>query len=205
MFDAQIRSKIDPTLNAIGRQALARGLTADAVTWIGFGCGIAAAFFVATGSFILALAFIFLSRLMDGLDGAVARASQTTDRGGFLDITLDFFFYGAIPAAFAVADPQANALPAVLLIMSFYMNGSAFLAYAIIAEKRHLSTTAQGIKSLYYLTGIAEGAETIAVFTLMCLMPSWFGPLAYLFAAICIASAAARVAMGVYAFDPENG
>lgn len=59
---------------------------------------------------------IFLSRLCDALDGAVARQGQPTDAGGFLDITLDFLFYASIPLAFAVADPGANALAAAVLL-----------------------------------------------------------------------------------------
>ena len=53
-----------------------------------------------------------MSRLFDGLDGAVARASTKTDRGGFLDIVLDFAFYGAIPLGFVLADPAGNAVAA---------------------------------------------------------------------------------------------
>ena len=179
-------------------------MSADVVTWAGFAIGAAAAILITIGAFYIAMGFILLSRFADGLDGAIARATARTDRGGFLDITLDFFFYGAVPAAFAVADPATNALPAAILIMSFYMNGSAFLAFAIMAEKRKMSTKAQGLKSLYYLTGIAEGAETILVFALMCLKPDWFSMLAYGFAVICVISAAARVAIGVRAFAPSK-
>ena len=69
------------------------------------------------------------SRVLDGLDGATARASRLTDRGGFLDIVFDFIFYGAIPLAFALRDPGANALAAAVLLFSFYVNGASFLAY----------------------------------------------------------------------------
>ena len=52
-----------------------------------------------------ALLLFILNRLFDGLDGAVARATRRTDRGGFLDIVFDFAVYGAVPLAFALREP----------------------------------------------------------------------------------------------------
>ncbi|WP_067339542.1 CDP-alcohol phosphatidyltransferase family protein [Stappia indica] len=195
MFDARLRPLIDPPLNAAGRRLAAAGVGADAVTLAGFACGIAAAFAICWHAPLLAALLILANRLADGLDGAVARARARTDRGGYLDIVLDFFFYGAIPFAFALADPAANALAASALLLSFYMNGASFLGFAIMAEKRGLATSAQGAKSLYYLGGLAEGAETIAVFLAFCLLPAAFAPIAWAFAAVCAVSATARLVM----------
>jgi len=199
MFDARLRPLIDPPLNSMGRLLAETGVGANAVTLTGFVLGMAAAAAIASGHFLAGFLLIALNRLADGLDGAVARATRKTDLGGYLDITLDFFFYGAIPLAFAIENPEANALAAAALLASFYANGSAFLAFAIMAEKNRLSTTAQGSKSLYYLGGLAEGTETIALFLLMALVPAWFPVLAWLFAAVCFVSAAARVLIGVKA------
>ncbi|MBL4645169.1 MAG: CDP-alcohol phosphatidyltransferase family protein, partial [Rhizobiales bacterium] len=146
--------------------------------------------------FYLGLLGILVSRLADGLDGAVARASKPSDLGGFLDISLDFFFYGAIPLAFAIADPVNNALPAAVLLASFYATGSSFLAYAIMAEKRKITTSAKGIKSLFYIGGLAEGTETIGVFVAFCLFPNHFGWIAYAFSVICFITALNRIVIG---------
>ncbi|GGE93041.1 CDP-alcohol phosphatidyltransferase family protein [Stappia taiwanensis] len=195
MFDPILRRLVDPPLNAAGRRLAASGLHADTVTLAGFALGLGGAAAIVFGHGWIALALILLNRLADGLDGALARAGRQTDRGGYLDIVLDFFFYGAVPFAFALAAPQANGLAAAALLLAFYMNGASFLAFAVMAEKRRLSTEAQGRKSLYYLGGLAEGGETIAVFAAMCLFPGWFPPLAYGFALLCTVSALARVAM----------
>ncbi|WP_417685144.1 CDP-alcohol phosphatidyltransferase family protein [Roseibium sp.] len=195
MFDARLRPLIDPPLNRAGRWLAARGASANQITLTGFGFALVAGALIGAGRSDLALIFVILNRLCDGLDGAVARVTGKTDLGGYLDIVLDFIFYGGIPLAFAVQDPAGNALAAAVLLFSFYANGSAFLAFAVIAEKRGFVTTAQGQKSLFYLSGIAEGAETIALFCLMCLWPSGFALLAYGFAAVCVVSAAARVVM----------
>lgn len=197
MFDARLRPLIDPPLNELGRRVAGTGIGANTVTLFGFALGMGAAIAIACGYFLLGFLLIALNRFADGLDGAVARANRKTDLGGYLDITLDFFFYGAIPLAFALQDPEANALAATALLASFYANGSAFLAFAIMAEKNKLTTTVQGSKSLYYIGGLAEGAETIALFLLMALLPDWFPVLAWGFAVICFLSAAARVLIGV--------
>lgn len=199
MFDARLRQVIDPSLNRAGHALAQRGVQANAVTVIGFVFGFLAFVALAFSMPLLALAFLVINRLCDGLDGAIARASSKTDLGGYLDIVLDFFFYGLFPLGFALADPQQNALAAAVLLFSFYANGSSFLAFSIMAEKRGLKTEAQGAKSLYYLGGLTEGGETIAVFCLMCLWPAAFAELAFVFAAACIMSAVARVAIATRA------
>lgn len=193
MFDARLRPLIDPPLNAAGRLFARARIGADVVTVTGFLCGISGAIAIVFNEMWVALGLILLGRLMDGLDGAIARASTPTDRGGFLDIALDFIFYGSVPLAFAMLNPYQNALPAAGLIASFYANGSVFLAFAILAGKRGLETKLQGEKSIHYLAGLAEGAETIAVFVAFCLFPQAFPWLAGLFALVCYLSAAARL------------
>jgi phosphatidylglycerophosphate synthase len=196
MFDTALRPWIDPPLNATGRWLAAHGVTADQVTVAGFGIGLGAALLVAFGQFGLGLVLILSNRLADGLDGAIARATKPTDRGAFLDITFDFMFYASIPVAFALSDPARNALAAATLIASFLANGGAFLAYAIAAAKRGLATSAQGEKSMYYVTGLAEGGETIAVFCALCLWPDAFSWIAYVFSTLCMLSAIGRLLVG---------
>jgi phosphatidylglycerophosphate synthase len=195
MLDARLRPLIDPPLNAAARRLTAAGITADQLTIAGAVFGVSAACAIATGAFFAGLALFLGGRLLDGLDGAVARQSRPTNRGAFLDIALDFSVYAAIPLAFAVHDPLRNALAASALLAGFLVNGTAFLAFAVMAERLKIESRVQGLKSLYYLSGLAEGTETIIVFVAFCLVPQWFAPLAYGFAALCCISGAARVAM----------
>ena len=205
MFDSRLRSLIDPPLNRLGERIARAGISANAITVAGFLIGMSALPFIAAGWFALAALLVAISRLADGLDGAVARATKKTDFGGFLDIVLDFIFYGAVPLAFALHAPETNALPCAVLLLSFFANGTTFLAYATIAAKRAMETTAQGIKSLYYMVGLAEGAETIAFLIAICLFPEWFPVLAYIYATLCFASAAGRIALAsqTLADEPE--
>jgi phosphatidylglycerophosphate synthase len=148
------------------------------------------------------LALLLLNRLADGLDGAVARrGAGLTDRGGFLDIVLDFVLYSGIVFAFALADPARNALPAAFLIFSFVGTGASFLAFAVMAAKRGIATEARGRKSLYYLGGLTEGAETIACLALFCLVPAAFPALAWGFGALCWLTTAVRVITSVRALS----
>jgi len=204
MFDARLRPLIDPPLNAIGRGLAARGVTANAVTLIGLGFGLLAAGAIVVGQSALAVALILLSRLADGLDGAVARAQQKTDFGGYLDITCDFLFYGIIPMAFIWADPAANALAGAWLLVSFYFNGATFLGYAILAEKRGLESRKHGAKSLYFTGGLLEGTETIAFFIAICLWPAWFAPMAWVFGSVCFITALSRILLARQVFAPTH-
>ncbi|MFA8441849.1 CDP-alcohol phosphatidyltransferase family protein [Yoonia sp.] len=193
MFDRQARQVIDPPLNQIGRGLAARGWSADAVTLIGLGLGLLAALMIALGQPAWALMPLLASRLADGLDGAIARATQKTDFGGYLDIAVDFLFYGAIPMAFVMHDPALNGAAGAFLLASFYFNGTSFLGYAILAEKHGHKTDAQGQKSLFYSNGILEGTETIVFFVILCLLPAYFSPLAWGFGALCFATATLRI------------
>ncbi|WP_420394418.1 CDP-alcohol phosphatidyltransferase family protein [Acuticoccus sp.] len=193
MFDTRLRPVIDPPLDWAARRIVALPISANAISIAGLAVGAVAAAAIVAGAFGAALAAILLNRLSDGLDGAVARLRGPSALGGYYDIVFDFLFYGAVPLAFALHDPPANALPAAVLLAAFYANGATFLAFAALASQRGLTTSAQGRKAIYYFAGLAEGAETVAVFVLMTLVPSWFGTLAYAFAALCFLSAAARI------------
>ena len=197
MLDARLRPWIDPPLASAASRLQRFGVTADGVTWTGLGIGLAGALAVAFGAPLLGLSLFVVNRLFDGIDGALARLKQPTDRGGFLDVVCDFLIYAAYPLAFAVVDPARNALAAATLLASFIASGITFLAFATIAAKRSMTTTAQGAKSIYSLAGLAEGFETIAVFVLMCLLPASFAAIAFTFAFICAVSAAARIVMAL--------
>jgi phosphatidylglycerophosphate synthase len=200
MLDAKVRSIIDPILNRQGL-ALARArVGADAVTVVGLMLGLASAGVIALGAPGWALAPLLLSRLADGLDGAVARATRKTDFGGYLDIASDFLFYGAVPMAFVWLDPAANGAAGAFLLTSFYLNGTTFLGYAILAEKRKMETEARGSKSLYFSGGLLEGTETIAFFVLICMAPGWFAPAAWIFGTLCFFTAGSRILLARQVF-----
>ena len=151
MLDRLALKLVKPAVDGAARQLSKRGITADQVTLAGFALGLLAAVLVASGHSLLAVIPLLANRALDGIDGALARLSTTSERGAFLDISLDFVFYAAIPLAFGIAAPEDNALAAAVLLAAFVVTGTSFLAFAVLAEKRGLKSTDYPSKAFYYL------------------------------------------------------
>jgi len=202
MLDRYALNLLRPGLTRAAHALARRGVHADHVTLAGFAIGIGGAVAIALQHPLIGLALLLAGRLCDGLDGTLARLSAPTDRGGFLDITLDFLFYASIPLAFALADPTANALAAAVLLAAFVGTGSSFLAFAALAAQRGLKSTVYPSKGIYYLGGLTEATETLTCFALMCLWPAQFAALAYGFAVLCGLTIVTRLWAGWKALAP---
>lgn len=178
------------------------GVTANQTTLFGFFLGCLAFPAVITEHYLVALIFIVLNRVCDGLDGALARIQGITDAGGFLDISLDFLFYSLIPFGFVLANPEQNAVAGAFLIFSFIGSGSSFLAFAVMASKQGIDNPVYKHKSLYYMSGLTEGTETIACFIAICLFPTHFAIIAYVFGAACWFTTFTRIYSGFHTLKP---
>ncbi|WP_411746258.1 CDP-alcohol phosphatidyltransferase family protein [Reinekea sp.] len=204
MLDRWSLKHLKPGLKGVAKQLSRTGLRANHVTVTGFMIGMLCVPLLAYEQYSWALVALLLNRLADGLDGELARLQEPTDVGAFLDIVLDFIFYSAIVFGFALANPEQNSLAASALIFSFMGTGSSFLAFAIFAERRQLSSMTYPNKGFYYLNGITEGTETIAIFVLMCLLPQYFMQLAWMFAGLCALTTAIRVRSAVYSLKQSE-
>ncbi|MFO3903886.1 CDP-alcohol phosphatidyltransferase family protein [Enterobacter hormaechei] len=196
MLDRHLHPRLKPLLNRLVMTLDKPGITPDGITLIGFAVGVLALPFLALGWYPAALVAIVLNRLLDGLDGALARRRGLTDAGGFLDIALDFLFYALVPFGFALANPAVNALPAAWLLFAFIGTGSSFLAFAALAAKHDIDNPGYAHKSFYYIGGLTEGTETILLFVLCCLFPAHFAWLAWVFGALCWLTTATRIWSG---------
>ncbi|MGM7449112.1 UNVERIFIED_ORG: phosphatidylglycerophosphate synthase [Idiomarina abyssalis] len=196
MFDPKLLPATRKILDLPARLLVRVGVSADQVTITGFIIGLLAVPFLAFELYEFALVAILLNRLCDGLDGAVARRTQLTDAGGFLDIVLDFIFYSAVVFGFLLASAEQNAIAAGLLLVTFMGTGSTFLAFASVAGKRGIENPEYPNKSLHYMGGLTEGFETIVAFVAFCLWPQHFPVLAYIFAAACWLTAITRIVAG---------
>jgi len=138
------------------------------------------------GQPVAAVAAWLGGRVLDGLDGAVARRrGEATDLGGYLDIVLDTIGYAAIPLGLAAhADEQAVWIAAAVLLASFYVNSVSWAYLAALLEKRDVGAAAQGeITSVTMPRGLVEGAETIVLFTVMLAVPATVPALFWVMAA----------------------
>lgn len=205
MLDKFITPVIKPLLTPVVMLMHKRGITADQLTVVGFLVGLLAVPLLAFEMWYGALVAIALNRILDGLDGALARyANQSSSAGGFLDITLDFLFYAAIPLGFILANPEQNAIAGSLFLATFIGTGSSFLAFAIAAEKFKLEKPQFKYKSFYYLNGLTEGTETIALFIAFCIWPQHFAVMASIFAIACGITIFTRIHGGYHTLKQQE-
>lgn len=198
MLDRFSIKVIRAPLNLVAQSLDKLNVTANQATFVGFLIGCLAFPALILQEYSWALLFIVLNRIGDGIDGALARRHGITDSGGFLDISLDFLFYSLIPFGFVVANPEANAIAGAFLIFSFIGTGCSFLAFAVMAGKHNIDNPVYTNKSLYYMSGITEGTETIACFVLFCLFPQYFAVIAFVFGSLCWITTFTRIWSGFH-------
>ncbi len=149
-----------------------------------------------------------LNRILDGLDGAVARLRGTpSDLGGFFDLVADFLVYAAIPVAFALRPgaPLELVRAAVILLAAFYVNGASWMVPAAILEKRGAGTGPRGEHtSISVPEGLISGGETVVFYSLFFLMPTRLVTLFQLLAGLTTITIIQRVVWGVREFGQKS-
>ncbi|WP_168915372.1 CDP-alcohol phosphatidyltransferase family protein [Microcella flavibacter] len=204
MLDSRARALLARPVDAITRAVDRPGITPDGLTLAGLGLGLASALAAGLQLWAVALVLWLVSRVVDGVDGALARRRKADGRlrgdseaGGFLDITSDFVVYGATVVGVAVGATAAFGAPwwpFLLVLFVYYVNGTAFLAFSSIAER-----TGRRIddgRSLSFLGGLAEGTETIIVHALWLILPFWAWQIALVWVVVVGISATQRMVAG---------
>ena len=92
MLDRHTLQLLSPLLAHLARMLGRAGIRANQVTIVSFLLGLLGVVFIARQHYLTGLLLILLNRVGDGVDGSLARISGSTDRGAFLDISLDFIF-----------------------------------------------------------------------------------------------------------------
>ncbi len=169
MMDNTLRQFKDEVCFPLARQ-IGKSVDPITITLIGGGIGLMAALAGWQGYYLLGLVLWWLNRALDGLDGAVARATgQQSDLGGYVDTLVDFAMYTVIPLGLALRNPTTEMLLALAFLLgTFYINAAAFLYLSAILEKRQ---TRRGLTSLTMPRGLIEGTEAIIFFSLFFLVP----------------------------------
>ena len=203
MIDAALRRRFGPFLGAAGAGLHRAGIRSGWLTGAGWGLGVGACLAAGTRQWSLALALWLANRAFDGLDGAVARAGTgPTERGALLDIVADFSVYGGFVVAVGVAEPSAR-MACLALFLAYYTSGTAFLALSSLLERRHSGLADE--RSLRFVGGLAEGAETIVVYVLFCLVPADSAAIAWVFTSAVAVTAVQRVWIGARHLPPGDG
>ena len=202
MLDPALRPVKDRLLTPLA-EALAPRAHPNTLSLLGFVVGLGCAALLARGATLPALALWAVNRLLDGLDGAVARARHApTDLGGYLDLLLDFVLYALLPLAAAAgvelpstADRAALAWLVAALLGTFYVNAASWMYLAAVLEKRSAGAAARSeLTSITMPTGLVEGTETIIFYSLFMLFPGALGPLMIIMLAGVWLTIAQRVA-----------
>jgi CDP-diacylglycerol--glycerol-3-phosphate 3-phosphatidyltransferase len=90
MLKAVIGTRLDPFLHGTSNFIQRLGLKPNALTFVGLGLNVLAAWALASGNWIQGSCLILLAGFFDILDGAVARnCGQASSFGSFLDSVLD--------------------------------------------------------------------------------------------------------------------
>lgn len=183
MQDAFLRRQKDRLLAPMASTAF-RSIHPNLVSVIALLVGLGSVGAILAQLYWLGLGLWALNRILDGLDGLIARVHhKQSDFGGYLDLFLDFIIYLAVPLAFVVAQPTVVNLWACLALLTAYvLNTISWTTLATLLEKRHRQTVGR-LTSMEMPTGLVEGAETIAFYTLFYLLP---GQLALLFTVMAI-------------------
>ncbi len=194
MLDGPLRARTTSSLQAVAGPLARHGVTPGAVTAAGLAAGVGACVAAALAVWPLALALWLANRLLDAVDGAVARASGGgTDLGGFLDFLADFVVYGGFVLGVAIALPDARVACCALLAV-FLLNTVALLSFASLAGKRGLGV-GDDDRSLRFTVGAAEATETTVAYVALCLLPAHAATVAWVFAGLVAVTVLQRIAL----------
>jgi len=188
MLDLRLRvvkeRALEPTARVLARWVGPTALTVGSLT-----AALATAGLAWAGFRWAALAAWLISRLLDGLDGPVARAKhQATDFGGYLDIIGDTIGYALIPLGVALGVDQRSTWIALgAMLAAFFVNTISWTYLAAVLEKRGEGASATGeMTTVTMRPALIEGTETIVAFALFVAFPAlatwWFASMAALVA-----------------------
>lgn len=195
MFDSSIRHGMRGTLDRVSRSIDFVFVTPNRITALGLALGLGGSLAAWNHRWAIALLFWLLSRIADGVDGSLARLRAASSRssptlaGGYLDIMADFAVYGSFVVGVAHG-AGGSLVPYLVVLLAYYLNGAAFLAFSSIGERSGIRL--DDGRSLSFIAGLAEGAETIVVHSLWCLFPGAAGRVASVWAGVVLLSALSR-------------
>jgi len=180
----------------IARLLFRIGVSANLATMLALIAGVVSGIAFVRGGLMLGLIALAVSAGLDAVDGTIAReCAAPSVLGGVLDLTADRVVEIFVIVGIASRDP-ALYFPALVLVGSWYVNITVFLAVGAALERR-------GPKLIDYPPGILERTEAIIFFAVLAIVEATsilrpLGPiLAYAMTALEIATGAQRLMFGV--------
>ena len=174
MIDTKLRARVQPTFDFLGKGLVKLRLTPNVITIMALIIGIFAGILIGFKLFTGAIVLLWLSGLLDVLDGTVARLTGKSSKiGAYLDLIFDRLVEAGIILGFYFAMPE-NAFAYLTFFIAVLFNFTTFTVAAALFSNK-------GEKSMHYDVGIAERTETFITFTLMLLFPAFSNIILLLF------------------------
>lgn len=183
MFDGHLRAPVERAVKPIGDRLRRTRLSPDHLTIVGLVVAVAAAVAIGAGFLALGLLLVILAALPDLLDGALAKASNTSSqRGAFFDSVIDrvadSLLFGGVAWYFASEESAHMALLPMAVLAA-----SSVISYQR-AKAESLGLSAKG--------GIMERAERIILLCLGLLFPALLVPIMWLMLVLVCVTAVQR-------------
>ncbi len=175
MIDRALRHRKEVALGPLVRM-VPSGVHPTALTLAAIVPGIGAALAAAYGAPVAAVALWLLNRVIDGLDGALARRTgRHSDLGAYADMLSDVVVYAAIPLGIAAGTgTRAGWIAAAALLAAFYVNAISWSYLSALLERRGEGARTRGeMTAVTMPPGLIEGAETVVLFAVALAAPGW--------------------------------
>ena len=166
MLDTKARAYIQPLFNKIAHYFIKLNFSPIQVTLLALIIGILSALTLYFDYFYVSFALLWLSGLLDVIDGSLARLTgRSSEFGALMDLIFDRIVEISFIISISVKNIDAR-MPAIYLLSAIIFSFSIFLTVGAMSEKR-------SEKAFYYQAGLAERTETFIVFSLLIILPNY--------------------------------
>ena len=171
MFDPQMRLLKDRVGTPLAKRLMR--VPPLAMSALGLVAGLFASYAAYQQEYLWAFGLWYLNRALDGLDGLIARLTDSqSDLGGYVDIVTDYVIYAALPIGLVAGSPSNERyLALAFMLASFYVNSASWMYLAAILEKRSAHNR-QTQTSIIMPAGLIGGTETIIAYGVFLLFPA---------------------------------
>lgn len=187
MLDSLIRPHLVPVMDNMAVKVAESKLTANQITLVGLFLGFLGCFFVGLQLYALGLVLLAIWFFLDGLDGAVARATIQTELGAYWGMMTKVILFAAFPFFFALSQTE-HSLAAASLLFSYVLMGMTNLAYDFFALKKGAAEARRGI---------VENGEIMVFMVICCIYPDGFSAFAAFMALLNLAATFVRMGLTV--------
>ena len=192
MFDTSLRRFKDQVGTPLAKH-MSR-VSPTLISMLGLAIGLFATYMAFKGQYLWALGLWILNRILDGLDGLIARLhDKQSDFGGYVDILTDFIIYAALPIGLVAGSPSNERyLALAFLLAAFYVNSASWMYLAAILEK-HAAHSSDTQTTIVMPAGLIGGFETLVAYGIFLLLPSHITILFYTLAALVFITTLQRI------------